>query len=74
MQKDDSKCSAGTKADSGQKDEDISVSQHSRKPNVGCSFSSHNDLFDFSHLFDFMHPLDKGKKHRYPHPYPCLTR
>ena len=34
MQKDDSKGQAGTKADSEQKDQDLSVSQHSRKPHV----------------------------------------
>jgi hypothetical protein len=37
MQKADSKGSAGTAADSGQKDEVFSVSQHSRKPTVVCS-------------------------------------
>lgn len=37
MQKDDSKGSAGTKADSSTSDENNSVSQHSRKPPVVCS-------------------------------------
>ena len=34
------KSQARTKADSEQKAEDLFVSQHSRKPNVACSFSS----------------------------------
>ena len=43
MQKADSNCSAGTGADSKQKDQDILVSQHSRKPMLCvCAFSFHN--------------------------------
>jgi len=34
------KSQAGTKADSSTKDEDTSVSQHSRKPNVSFCFFS----------------------------------
>lgn len=42
-----SKSRARTKADSEQKDEDMFVSQHSRKPNVACWLSSVN-WFDVS--------------------------
>ena len=40
MQKADSNCSAGTNADSEQNDQDLSVSQHIRKPPVVGSQSS----------------------------------
>ena len=45
--------SARTKADSEQKDEDIFVSQHSRKPNVGSSLCpSTQQLFPISKRMD----------------------
>ena len=50
--KPNSKSQAGTKADSSTADEVNSVSQHSRKPNVGCRFSlSHRLGVDFIRWF-----------------------
>lgn len=46
MQKADSNLSDGTAADSGQKGENMHVSQHSRKPSVvGSQMSSHNNKY-----------------------------
>lgn len=44
------KSQARTKADSEQKDKDMFVSQHSRKPNVACSFSSHETKNSFEYV------------------------
>lgn len=44
MQIADSKGSAGTADDSGQNDQDLFVSQHSRKPPVVCSQSPSDNI------------------------------
>ena len=51
----DSIPSAGTAADSEQKDEDLFVSQHSSKPNVGCS------LFSYA-LYSLIFSISKLRK------------
>lgn len=62
MKKTDRKSTARTKADSSTKDENISVSQHSRKPPVVCSQSRVVSLKKMSKIWLSPEYMNKRKQ------------